>query len=40
MAQQIAAHVLQSQRIANGSLLHVVFGCGVLVVIMAALIRT
>jgi len=40
MAQQIAAHVLQSQRIATGSLLHVVFGCGVLVVIMAALIRT
>ena len=40
MAQQIAGHVLQSQRIANRSLLHVVFGCGVLVVIMAALIRT
>jgi protein-S-isoprenylcysteine O-methyltransferase Ste14 len=40
LAQQIAGHVLQSQVIGDRSLLHVVFGCGVLVVIMAALIRT
>jgi protein-S-isoprenylcysteine O-methyltransferase Ste14 len=40
MAQRIAGHVLQSQHRADRSLLRVVFGCGALVVILAALIRT
>ena len=40
IAQRIAGHVLQLQRIADRSLLHVVFGCGVLVVVLAPLIRT
>jgi protein-S-isoprenylcysteine O-methyltransferase Ste14 len=40
VAQRIAGLMLQSQRITDRSLLHVVFGCGALVVILAALIRT
>jgi protein-S-isoprenylcysteine O-methyltransferase Ste14 len=40
MAQRIAGHALQSQRVADRTLLRVVFGCGALVVVLAALIRT
>jgi protein-S-isoprenylcysteine O-methyltransferase Ste14 len=40
VAQWIAGHVLQSQHMADRSLLRAVFGCGALVVILAALIRT
>jgi protein-S-isoprenylcysteine O-methyltransferase Ste14 len=40
MAGWIAGHVLQSQLIADRSLLHVVFAFAALVVILAALIRT